>query len=393
VTEDVPMNGYERMMTAVRGGQPDRVPIWELIINRPVIKALRPELFSDEKVARYEWGSCGGYMLQADFVEREDLDGITIFEDYQVQQQIDADTFVDEWGITWKMEAHGIPYAVEHPIQSESDLDRYAPPDPDADYRLESLEMAVKRFKGEKAIVFLSHDAFEFSHYLRGMQNLMMDYALNPEFATRVAQVVMGYKRRVMERAADVGADVLCTGDDYAHRNAPLMSPEHFRQFVLPYLKQAVGVAKEKGLPFLKHTDGNLWPIMDSIVESGIDVLDPLEPLADMDMGRVKALYGDRIALAGNVDCGQLLPFGSPHEVEEAVKETIAKGGVGGGLILASSNSIHPAVKPENYRAMVEAGRRHGVYPLDEKMVREYRQKNYIARYRRDSSTSGRAGE
>jgi len=230
--------------------------------------------------------------------------------------------------------------------------------------------MAVRRFKGHKAIVFLSHDAFEFSHYLRGMTNLLMDYMENPAFAHRVARVVMDYKR------------ILCTGDDYAHRQALLMSPEHFREFVLPYLREAVQVAREKGVPFIKHTDGNLWSVMDDIVDTGIDCLDPLEPIADMDMGRVKEAYGKRIALAGNVDCGQLLPFGTREEVVEAVKETIAKGGVGGGLILASSNSIHPAVKPENYKAMVEAGRRYGVYPLDEKMVQEYKHKDYMARYR-----------
>ena len=104
--------------------------------------------------------------------------------------------------------------------------------------------------------------------------------------------------------------------------------------------------------------------------------------MADMDMARVKSRYGHRIALAGNIDCGQLLPFGTRAEVIEAVKETIAKGAVNGGLILASSNSIHPAVKPENYRAMVEAGRQFGVYPLDSSMVEEYKSKDYMARYR-----------
>ena len=371
------------MLTAIRrDGVPDRVPIWELIINTPVIKALRPELYSSEKVAQYEWGTTGGFQVQADFIEKEDLDGITIFEDIQVTRQIDATTYVDEWGITWQTEEHGIPYAIEHPVKQESDLDKYQPPDPDAPHRLKTLELAIKRFKDEKCIVFLSHDAFEFSHYLRGLDNLLMDYALNPEFAHRVAEIVIGYKKRVLQRAAEMGADVLSTGDDYAYRTAPIMSPVHFREFVLPHLKETISVAKENGLPFLKHTDGNLWPIIDDIVDAGIDCLDPLEPIAGMDMARVKAAYGGRIAVAGNVDCGQLLPFGTREQVVEAVKETIAKGAVNGGLILASSNSIHPAVKPENYKAMVEAGREFGAYPLDERMVEQYKDKDYMARYR-----------
>lgn len=178
-----------------------------------------------------------------------------------------------------------------------------------------------------------------------------------------------------------MGADIVMTGDDYADRRGPIMSPDHFREFVLPYLKEMVDLAKSKGVPFIKHTDGNIWPIIDMIVETGIDGLDPLEPIAGMDIGRVKELYGDRIAVVGNVDCGELLSRGTVEEVVEAVKETIAKASPGGGHILASSNSIHPAVKPENYKAMVEAAREFGRYPIDPKLIEEYRGRNYIAKY------------
>ncbi len=371
------MTGYERMMTALRREEPDRVPMFELIINEPVIKALYPELSSNTK---YQRGSEGIYGIQADFIEKEDLDAIVIFEDMR-SEWIDDQHYVDEWGITWQIPPSGIPYVVCHPIQEERDLDSFIPPDADADYRFDTLKEAVKRFRGEKAIIFLGHDAFEFSHYLRGMENLLMDYFFNPDFAQRLARAVMDYKKRVLELAADEGADILLTGDDYSYRHAPIMSPRHFKEFVLPYLQEAVDVAKQKGVPFMKHTDGNLWPIIDDIVDTGLDALDPLEPIAGMDIGKVKEQYGDRIAVAGNVDCGELLSRGTPEEVVEAVKETIAKASPGGGHILASSNSIHPAVKPENYRTMVEAGKRYGQYPLDPKMVEEYRGKNYIAKY------------
>jgi uroporphyrinogen decarboxylase len=372
------MTGYERIMAALRREQPDRVPLFELIVNEPVIEAIYPDLAVHSK---FERGSQGGYEVQATFIEREDLDAIVIFEDSNPKEWIDDTHYVDEWDITWQVPSTGIPYVVSHPIKDEADLDSFTPPDPYVDYRFDTLKKAVKRFKGHKAIIFLGHDAFEFSHYLRGMDNLLMDYVLNPGFAKRLAGVVIDYKKRVLEAAADEGADILLTGDDYAHRQAPIMSPAHFREFVLPYLQETVDVAKRKGLPFIKHTDGNLWPIIDMLVDSGIDCLDPLEPIAGMDIGEVKKRYGHRIALAGNVDCGELLSRGNPAEVVEAVKETLAKASVGGGHILASSNSIHPAVRPENYRAMVETAKRLGHYPLDAKMVEEYREKNYIAKY------------
>ncbi len=356
------MNGYERFMTALRREQPDRVPIWELIVNKPVVEGLY-----------------GPGLDYHDFVEREDLDGLTIFEDGRIVDRIDSTTYRDEWGITWRVEDVDVPYPLDGPIKSEADLDRYVPPDPDADHRLVTLEKALRRFKGEKAIVFLSHDGFEFPHYLRGMDNLLLDYIDNAECAHRLARIAVDYKKRVMDRALEMGADVALTGDDYAHRHSLIMSPMQFREYIKPYLKEMVDVAKKHSVPFIKHTDGDIWAIMDDLVEIGCDAVDPLEPIANMDIGEAKRRYGDRLALLGNVDCGELLSRGTPEQVEEAVKETIAKGSVGGGHVLASSNSIHPAVDPANYRAMVEAGRRHGVYPLDEEMIEQYAGRNYIA--------------
>lgn len=358
------MTGQQRFLKALRRQQPDRVPVWELIVNEPVIRALH-----------------GPGVSYHDFCDREDLDGVTAFENQRVTR-LDPQTVRDEWGIVWRTdEATGIPYRVDGPIKAPADLDAYRAPDPHADHRLLTLAEAVRRFGGRRAIVFLSHDAFEFSCYLYGMDRLLLAYVTEPQVAHRLARIVTDYKKRVCERAAALGADVLLTGDDYANRKAPIMSPAHFREFCLPYLKEMVDTAHRLRKPFIKHTDGHLWPILDDLVGAGIDALDPIEPIAGMDIGEVKARYGRRIALCGNVDCGELLSRGTPDDVVEAVKETIAKASPGGGHILASSNSIHPAVKPANYRAMVEAARRFGRYPLDRRLVAEYRARNYIARF------------
>jgi uroporphyrinogen decarboxylase len=100
------------------------------------------------------------------------------------------------------------------------------------------------------------------------------------------------------------------------------------------------------------------------IVDSGIDCLDPIDPVAGMDIAAVKAKYGDRIALKGNVDCAHTLTFGSVKEVIEETKDVIRKAGGGGGLILSSSNTVHSSAKPENYLAMLHALRMYGRYPL-----------------------------
>ena len=214
-----------------------------------------------------------------------------------------------------------------------------------------------------------------------------MDYILNPDLVHRLARIVVDYKVALLRRAVEAGADAIVSGDDYAYRNGPIMSPAHFEIFVLPYLREIIDATHACGVPFIKHTDGYIWSLLDAMVDAGIDAIDPIEPIAGMDIGEVKAKYGEQIAVVGNVDCTALLPGGTQEQVIEAVKETIAKASVGGGHILASSNSIHPAVDPDNYRTMVEAARTFGTYPLDEEMVREYRERSYIERYTQRSQT------
>ena len=116
---------------------------------------------------------------------------------------------------------------------------------------------------------------------------------------------------------------------------------------------------------FLKHTDGNIWPILPQLIDADIDALCPLEPKAGMDIGEVKEKYGDQIALVGNIDVADLLPNGSREEVDASVKECISKASPGGGHILSSSNTIHYDVNPDNYLEMINALRKYGNYPIE----------------------------
>jgi uroporphyrinogen decarboxylase len=357
------MNGYERFLNAVRRQEPDRVPVWELIIDRPVIEALH------------------GNISLLDFVEKEDLDGLTIFEDGKMEH-VGGITYRDEWGIIWKLEPNNIFYPFDGPIKSSDDLEKYVLPDADAEYLYGTLKEAVKRFKGQKAITFISHETFEYSHYLLGgMDKLFLYYITDPDFVIELSEAIWQYKNRVIRNALEIGADIIVTGDDYAGRLGTFMSPEHFRKFIVPYLKRAVDLTHSLGSYHIKHTDGNLWKVLDDIVDTGIDVLDPIEPIAYMDIGEVKEKYGDRVCVTGNVDVTVILPGGSIQDVEEAVKETIAKASPGGGHIMASSNSIHTGVKPENYKTMVETTRKYGTYPIDKELIDKYKDKKYIDRY------------
>jgi len=138
------------------------------------------------------------------------------------------------------------------------------------------------------------------------------------------------------------------------------MSPQHFKKFIAPYLKMIVNVSHQGSVPIAKHTDGYLWPILDEIINSGADDLHPMEPQAKMSLKEVKDMYGDRVCVAGNVDVSCVLPFGTVEETVMEVKRCLKEAADGGGYILSPSNSIHDSVKPENFRAMMKAGKRYG---------------------------------
>jgi len=151
-------------------------------------------------------------------------------------------------------------------------------------------------------------------------------------------------------------------GDDYGGNEGPLMSPKHFEEFFLPGMLEVVQTAKELGAYVIKHTDGNINEILEMMVSTGIDGIHPLDPEAGMNIKEVKEKYGDRVCVIGNIDTGKILSDSTPDVVEEVVKNTIMDVAPGGGYIIASANSIHVRVKPENYLAMLKAARKYGNY-------------------------------
>lgn len=336
------MNSYERTMTALELGIPDRVPISECIIHPIVYKALVPS-------ANY----------QDDFVDEFELDSVCAIAHFNVVSE-DEKFFTDEWGITYKKSTEMFSYPVEGPIKSISDLEKYSLPDPDKSERLGRLPELVKKYKGEKAIIFNQRAAFTWSAYLVGYENLLMYFLTNPKFANELLDKVLEVNIKVAIKAIKTGADIIFLGDDYAYDKGLIFSPIIFKKFIKPRLKKIVDIIHKEGGKVIKHSDGNIMDIMDLLIEIGIDGLNPIDPLAGMDIGEVKKKYGDKVCLVGNIDCGHLLSFGSVNDVRNAVKACIDKAAYNGGFIIASSNSIHASVKPENYKAMIDSAKLYG---------------------------------
>jgi uroporphyrinogen decarboxylase len=341
------MNSAERVRIALKRGQPDRVPVLEFVV--------------DEKVARVAVPGCRD---PADCMDRLDMDGVGCGAHFATVSTSADGSYIDEWGVTYKANTEAVAHPIRGPIRSLADARAYQPPDPDAPHRLGKLPELVERYKGRRAICFHHRAAFMWSAYLMGIDAILMNFLAEPELVELVMDKVLACNMRIVERAIRAGAEVIILGDDYASNKGPMMSPAVFAHFILPRLKRMVDMIHEEGALAIKHSDGNLDPILEMIVSVGPDGLNPIEPVAGMDLKTIKQRVGDQVCLVGNIDCAHLLPHGTPEQVRQAVRQAIADAAPGGGFILSSSNSIHSSCDPRNFVAMVRACHEFGVQPV-----------------------------
>jgi uroporphyrinogen decarboxylase len=332
-----------RVLTALNKGQPDRIPSFEWEIDDKVIASLTP----------------GGNIYY--FIERFDLDGVTIFADSK-NNYLDSQTYIDEWGVVQRKTEEYYPIPIDHPVKTPEDLVHLVPPDPCSDWHFKTLDESVSRFKGNRAIIFRAQDAFSIPRNLRGMENILMDFILNPEMVRQLVEIGVEYNSALARCAIQRGADAIFMSDDYADNRGPMMSPRHFHEFLLPGLKSVVQAIHAAGVPAIKHTDGNIMPIIDDILSAGVDCIDPLDPLGRMSIPVLKEKYGTKVCIKGNVNIGGALSLGTPDEVRTETRACIQAGKPGGAYILSTSNSVMSCVLPDNYLAMIETLHQYGSY-------------------------------
>jgi len=339
------MTSAERVMTAIRGEQPDRIPHFEWIIDQKVRHAICPGASTEE------------------FTVRMGLDAMLTAPDFK-SEQVAPKRFKNEWGIVVEKGEEQHSSVVEAVIATMEDFENYTAPDAFAPYRFDSLKKLVARYKGEYAIGVHLNDVLSIPRNLMGFQELMMAFCLEPELVSNLVEMSVDLNIELAGEAARCGADFVFTGDDYSSGQAPFMSPDTFRELLFPGLKRVVKGFHDKGMPVIKHTDGNIMPLMDMIVDAGFDCLDPIDPLGNMDMAYMKQHHSKDFSLKGNVNCATTLVNGTVQDVVQETLGVMQAGAEGGGLILSSSNSIHSSVDPRNYLAMISTIKAYGRYPV-----------------------------
>ena len=194
------------------------------------------------------------------------------------------------------------------------------------------------------------------------MANFAYQMADNPQQLKADASAMVDFaleNAEIYARHGGLDGFALCA--DYCYNTGPFLSPQLFAEFITPYLARLTCGYKEMGFYVIKHTDGNIMPIIDQLVETAPHALHSIDPQARVDIAEVKQKYGGKVCLIGNVNCG-LLDTGSEDEVIESARYALTNGMPGGGYIFSTSNCIYTGMQLSRYELMLDLWRQEGNY-------------------------------
>lgn len=337
------MTGKERMLAALNRKQPDRIPTAELEVHPAVMRKITG---TDDPVI---------------FAYETDMDAIFVWPDRRMKW-IDKDHFYDDFGVLRQHVPDEYPVPVDSPFKSPADVAKFKMPSADDPAIWRSTQEIYDRCGKEKLVVARVRDVLSFPRDGMGYMDFLISFVDEQEMLEELMDMSVEYTTQVVKNLKSIGIEAVAMCDDIADNTSPLMGPRAYKTIVLPYFKKLITNMHDIGVKVIKHSDGNLNPILPELIDSGIDCLHPIDKRGGMDMKAIKKKYGDRIAMMGNIDCVQTLTTGTIEQLEAEIEDTIAQGATNGGLILSSSNSIHAGVSPELYAHMLKYIRENTYY-------------------------------
>ena len=341
---------FERFRTAVLGGEPDRVPLFDGVA--PVIQERflgRPIRTVEDKL---EFLTKAGYDhvrvgvgLSSHLVWRSvPKEKLQIAESGNVQR-------------TWSPEHGGIITTVE-------DFEKHTFPRPeDIDYS--HIEETTRLLPEGMGIIVEQGHIFTDVWRMMGFETFAYALVDNLELVELMFERIGSLVLRVVENALSIeGVGGLMYPDDLAYKHSLLVSPEVYRKYLFPWEKKIGKICQKRDVLYIRHSDGDISSVVEDLIACGINALHPIEPAA-MDIRQMKQKYGGRIGLLGNLNLAFPLGLGTPRDVEAEVKSLLRDVAPGGGYCLGSGNFVTDYIPFENYQAMIETALKYGHYPID----------------------------
>lgn len=338
------MSSRDRVLAALRCDEPDQVPFADWIdagIRRRLAAALGNAEMDDACFAR-ELG----------------LDALCFADDRYM-----APAFCLK-----AVAADGKVHLGEGLIRSSADLRRFSLPDLRAPDHFDAAKRYLDRYAGEDLAIWCSlRGGMMNTIYSLGMMRFCSALRSERSLVETLFASYIDWNTELVGILQELGFDFFVTYDDVAYNSGPFFSPKVFRELFVPGLRRLAAAMR---LPWVFHSDGDLGPLFDDIVELGCAGYNPFQPPV-MDIESYHDRYAGRFCFWGNIDITTTLTHGSVKDVDDEVRRRIARLAPGGGYILASSNSITDHCRVENVLAMLAAKQKYGRYPIMPALVRD----------------------
>lgn len=305
------MTGKERMIKALRFEPVDRCPHFESMFELSV------EAFGQAFPATWEIPAGATQTERKDFIDRSMAIYAKIIEKYQW----DALCVYSPWG------------------------------DP------EGVKEAKKCF-GDHTLIggFVGRSIFSIEN-VEEIAGSWMDFSImmleEPEKCQEIARALNCNAKERIQKLIDAGADFIYMPNDVGFNSGPFISPGQFHELCFPYLCEQVELIRQNGAFSILHTDGMIMPILEDLIATGANCLQSVDPMAGMDIAKVKQLCYGKMALMGNVQCS-LLQDGPREAIRESALYALNHCGHDSGYIFSSSNSIFQGLPLENYEYMLQ---------------------------------------
>jgi len=297
--------------------------------------------------------------------------GSMLAPDSPIARRISSTCFVDCWGIERSLS--GEDWQITHcPLKGATLDDLNAFPWPDAahmDMRLlDAWTQEARRLYEETDYVVVGehpvYGVLELGCWMCGFDDFLLKMAMEPEFVEAFFARVYAYQQNAIDLYySRLGPylHVTTSGDDFGTQRAPFISPRMFGELVAPWYDRRIALTKEyTSAAFFHHTCGAVYPLIPRMIESGVEILNPIQPTAqDMEPKKLKQTYGKKITFWGGADTQQVLPYGAPQDVRRHVHEILSVFGKEGGYIFAPAHVLQSDVPAENVLALFEAAREY----------------------------------
>ena len=355
------MNSRERTLSAINHREPDRPPVYVSLTPQMAQK------LSDNLGIPYEEPEDAMESARISHMQLLTSLGVDVIAIAPtVSPESPTITMPDgrirnEWGMIFRNVGIYTEFA-EYPLAnavSEKDILEYPFPDPVAPGRFDSAEKMMKTYSENYGVIGdVETMFFEMSWYLTGFEKFLTDLLLEAEYLPHLMDKIMNYIIAAGKKLIDMGVDILWCGDDFGSQHGMIIDADMWRRIIKPRITYMFGEFRRvrSDIKIAWHSCGSILPIIPDFIEVGLDILNPIQPLAEgMDPVFLKNTYGKDLVFFGGIDIQQLLPYGTPGMIHDEVRRRIDILGKDGGYIVAPAHNIQPDTPVENVMAFFEA--------------------------------------